>query len=245
MCDRYRRSENRIGAASEVGKLYRACCNEPAETEIDACGAVAKLIEFSPAFTRQQFENEIKLQQLAGDVAPRIFMSEANDHNGMVVMERMPLSFEDIMGSMRPAEMAEKIGALIRRLHSQGILHNDVHTGNIMATRDGTFKLIDFGKAVLKTPSIKEIEQEYKFLRLRSDRPFYSEFRPVIERVLEEEIDEILESLTFGRRKRMKSVKKSAGKARKAGKAVKKSVKAGKKSGRKVRKVRKTGKTGK
>jgi serine/threonine-protein kinase len=52
---------------------------------------------------------------------------------------------------MQAVELTQKIAAALASAHERGIVHRDIKPGNVMVTRDGLVKVMDFGIARMQT----------------------------------------------------------------------------------------------
>ena len=98
----------------------------------------------------------------------------------------------ELGGRIPPELLLPRLGPLLRdleRMHESGLIHRDITPDNIMWTRDGALKLIDFGSA--RTTSSKRFTVMYKRgfapveQYLDSDQgPLHRRVRPVRDDIL-------------------------------------------------------------
>ncbi len=152
--DRYR-LEARIGSGG-MAEVYRAV-----DTVLGRTVAVKVLL---PQFARdasfvERFRREA--QAAARLNHPNIVATYdhgADDGTQYIVMEFVEgRTLAEFMGSgkhLTPPQAVELAGRVCDALaaaHAQGVIHRDIKPGNIMVTRDGTVKVMDFGIARMTT----------------------------------------------------------------------------------------------
>src|SRR6478672_3032726 len=108
------------------------------------------------ATRRERFRREaLVLSRLSHPGVATIFDFDAQDGYDFLVMEYVaggsiesrlaegPLPIDDVL------TLGAKIADALDNAHRQGILHRDLKPGNIVLTRDGEPKILDFGLAIL------------------------------------------------------------------------------------------------
>jgi serine/threonine-protein kinase len=151
---RYRLGEQ-IGAGG-MARVYRA-----EDTRLDRTVAVKILsAQFAddPSFVdrfRREAQTAAKLNHpnVVG-----VYDNGAEDGTNYIVMEfvegRTLAEFLSGGGRLSPTksvEVAEAVCAALAYAHERGVVHRDIKPGNIMVTRDGLVKVMDFGIARLTT----------------------------------------------------------------------------------------------
>ena len=111
--------------------------------------------------------NEILISEEAGrlGIGPKIYARAQDPERGILIMDRYDGTLDDLLyayqqdKSIPMLEIFNRIRDLLIRLHSAGIVHRDLHPGNIFYTRDGQFAIGDYGNA-LRTdyPLYREID---------------------------------------------------------------------------------------
>lgn len=128
------------------GKVYRLDRNR-----------AAKLVRIEGS----GFEREAELTRLASEigVGPKVYdvFSCCGSENGVcyaiIIMDALDMTLTDWLRS--PAaftlaareRMRDAVDAKLRKMHRAGLFHNDLHTDNVMVTKDGVPFIIDFGLA--------------------------------------------------------------------------------------------------
>jgi serine/threonine-protein kinase len=91
------------------------------------------------------------LRMLDGDGAPRLHAVLPSDTGGVLITDWVDGRPVDLAATDGPGRCrtARRVLARYAALHALGVLHGDVHPGNILATADGEILLLDFGLAAL------------------------------------------------------------------------------------------------
>jgi hypothetical protein len=111
----------------------------------------------------KHFRIEANMLRVASDagVAPTYHTFEVcgGGRHGVIVMDRMDMSLSQLLRSrnmnyVEITKLANMVYAVVRKMHDIGILHQDLHAGNVMVNLDkrsnevNEVKIIDYGKAI-------------------------------------------------------------------------------------------------
>src|SRR5580658_4692321 len=136
-----------IGAGG-MGEVYKA-----RDTRLDRIVAIKQINSQHSARFQQEAHAVAQLNHpnicILHDVGP--------DYLVMEYVEGKRLS-----GPLRPDEavrLALQVVGALEEAHVRGILHRDLKPGNILVTRKGTAKLLDFGLAKLMTDSDADVTE--------------------------------------------------------------------------------------
>lgn len=141
--------EKAIGRGG-FGTTYRAT-----DTRVDVPVAVKEYFteqNFSEKEALQETKMAAKFYALEGIAAARDFFAEGG--HVYIVMEYVTgVSIKKYIrehGPMNGEEMLQKIQPIIEalgKIHQEGVIHRDISADNLMITREGKLKLVDFGTA--------------------------------------------------------------------------------------------------
>jgi serine/threonine-protein kinase len=151
MLGRYRLIE-RIGEGG-MGQVWKAH-----DDNLDREVALKLLLRgtLEHATRRERFRREaLVLSRLSHTGVATIFDFDAQDGYDFLVMEYVPGGSIESRLAQGPLPISDvltlgsKIADALDNAHRQGILHRDLKPGNIVLTRDGDPKILDFGLAIL------------------------------------------------------------------------------------------------
>jgi hypothetical protein len=152
------------GRMARGSPTYAACVQQNTD-----CRYVAKIVALAGDKDERSFRVESAIAQHASDfkygvpVVNKILCEGGGQHAtyGILIMERFEQTLEDRLNAKTLTPGA--INALLvclKRMHSAGIWHNDLHVKNIMFQGDDV-RIIDFGNAY---PFFKEVPLLVKML---------------------------------------------------------------------------------
>lgn len=156
------KSEPRLAPDTRFGEVtVRRCLQLMRDTEVhlvhDSADrpAVLKIGKIADAAGHASFQVEAEaLRRLGGTPSPRLLASGTRDGMPYVVMEwRAGVPLHQALREMTPrqsglrraAQLAGSIVTAYERIHASGIVHGDVHGGNILIGPDGRVTILDFG----------------------------------------------------------------------------------------------------
>ncbi|GAA2156428.1 serine/threonine protein kinase [Humibacillus xanthopallidus] len=122
----------------------------------DGTAVVVKIVD-DAAFGPDLFAREVaalcRLSPLAGTDVPQLVWREASPTGGTLVLSEVVGDPVDLAVADRDDDDRRAVAVAVldayTALHDRGVLHGDVHAGNVLLRPDGTVTVIDFGLAQL------------------------------------------------------------------------------------------------
>lgn len=135
--------------ALEDGEVYRAL-------EPDGTLAALKIARVGVS-SALAHEAQV-LAHLGGGDSPRLLTAGAEHGRAFVAMEWRPgvsvaITAQQARAAGDQPRLHRLVGAMLAaygRLHTKGVVHGDIHPGNILVADDGRVTLLDFGRARLR-----------------------------------------------------------------------------------------------
>jgi serine/threonine-protein kinase len=126
----------------------------------DGTPVVVKIVD-DAAFGPDLFAREVaalcRLSPLAGTDVPQLVWHEASPTGGTLVLSEVVGDPVDLAVADRGDDARRAVAVAVldayTALHEYGVLHGDVHAGNVLLRPDGTVTVIDFGLAQLSDAS--------------------------------------------------------------------------------------------
>lgn len=142
--------EGDLGAGA-FGRVVRAH-----DSLLDRAVAVKLVPMKAPgSLVRDELLREARAASAAGPSAATVFDVVQGDDGLAIIMELIPGgSLLRVVGTRTPTAIAHRLGraavASMAAVHSQGVMHLDLHPGNLLLRADGTVAVADFGLAMLR-----------------------------------------------------------------------------------------------
>jgi predicted Ser/Thr protein kinase len=109
-----------------------------------------------------------KLIKASNNVAKLVPRGIAPGNNVSVIMSKMirgnPLS-KWYTGAPIPQNIKNKVKNVVMNMHSQGVIHGDLHKNNILIGNNGKAYVIDFGKSLVTNKNFKSTNEANNYLK--------------------------------------------------------------------------------
>ncbi len=120
----------------------------------DGTAVVVKIVDeasLGPGLFAREVEALCRLAALAGTHVPHLVWHEASPTGGVLVLTEVAGDPVDLAVADRDDEARRAAAVAVLEayaaMHERGVLHGDVHAGNVLLRPDGIVTLIDFGLA--------------------------------------------------------------------------------------------------
>ena len=144
-----------VGPATITARLRTLRDSEVWRGELcDGTAVVVKIVDeagLGPDLFAREVAALCRLSPLAGTDVPRLVWHEASPTGGTLVLTEVAGDPVDLAVADRDDETRRAVAIAVldayAAVHERGVLHGDVHAGNVLLRPDGTVTLIDFGLA--------------------------------------------------------------------------------------------------
>ena len=144
-----------VGPATITARLRTLRDSEIWRGELcDGTAVVVKIVDeagLGPDLFAREVAALRRLSPLAGTDVPHLVWQEASPTGGTLVLTEVVGDAVDLAVADRDDEARRAVAIAILEayaaVHERGVLHGDVHAGNVLLRPDGTVTIIDFGLA--------------------------------------------------------------------------------------------------
>ena len=144
-----------VGPATITARLRTLRDSEVWRAELcDGTAVVVKIVDeaaLGPCLFAREVAALCRLSPLAGTDVPRLVWHEGSPTGGTLVLTEVAGDPVDLAVADRDDEARRAVALAVldayAAVHERGVLHGDVHAGNVLLRPDGTVTLIDFGLA--------------------------------------------------------------------------------------------------
>ena len=155
--------KNTIPKSGAYGSVSEVCKNKN-------CNYIVKAIPFKNAYTKQSFIREALIAPMMDkvNVGPKIYDIFTCLNVGYIVMDKWQGTLSELFFRNLNFDIDkyfDDIFKLIKKMHNNNVIHNDLHTGNILYKKDKkgkyTFCINDFGLSIYFENKNMQISEKY------------------------------------------------------------------------------------
>lgn len=115
--------------------------------------SICRLLKGVQEKNKQKINNEIEIHKYCArhGIAPRILGVKYRKNSVCIEMEKLNQTLYQKCKNTKCLSQTDysNLSDLIKKMHSIGVYHMDLHAGNIMVDKNNIFKIIDFESALL------------------------------------------------------------------------------------------------
>lgn len=139
------------------------------------CKYIAKVIPINEKFAycgiaeKDRVRNELVISKQMSEVniAPTIYDMSLSDMEAIIIMKRYDGTLTDLLylyqtdKNIPMNKIIQLIEQLVNKMHQLGIIHRDLHSDNILYTKDNLFAIIDYDSGIRSTSEqLREIDKK-------------------------------------------------------------------------------------
>jgi tRNA A-37 threonylcarbamoyl transferase component Bud32 len=179
LCDKVMNALN-LSIGDEIGAGFYgttyALCNP-----LDGCEKFVAKIEWYPFYSYGKILNEVQCQLKVSNIgiAPHVYaswvchkflysvsytiMEQIHGENLVKLYTNQPANDKRFFTNFK-RKYYKKLAEAISKMHSVGVYHTDLHSNNIMVTKKGQIKILDYGMAVNEKDKDDMCKDDYDIL---------------------------------------------------------------------------------